>query len=234
MRARLGVTAAIVAALALGLLVRAPAPLASKGDTAVGGPAQSRLYSTSFPTRENPLSENSAWLNGKKDGIDWNDVRTVKGFALLTKPNISDYRDSTAIVKGAWGPNQYVRAMVHMPNPDTKYPMEFEIRVRTTLSANYCAGYEIIGGQQVVRWNGPLGNFTILPDTGPYGTLKHGDLFEVHMVGNVITVYINGVQVNQAVDNTYTTGNPGIGFFSRNPKPPRFGFSSFAASDAPF
>jgi hypothetical protein len=191
------------------------------------------FYTTTFLLKENPISENSRWLNGKTDGLDWRNVRIVPGLALLTKPNVNDYRDSTALLTGTWGPDQYVRAVVRIRNPDLIFTMEFEIRLRSTLSAHSSTGYEVLGGSQIVRWNGPLGDFTILQDEGPYGTLQDGDVFEASIVGNVITVYINGFQVNRAVDNTFTTGNPGMGFFSRNPKPPRFGFSSFTAADFP-
>ena len=33
------------------------------------------------------------------------------------------------------------------------------------------------------------------------------------MIGNVITVYINGVQMVQTTDDTFKTGNRGMGFF---------------------
>ncbi len=52
------------------------------------------------------------------------------------------------------------------------------------------------------------------------------------MNGNRIVVYVNGVQVSQATDGTYATGNPGIGFgLSGSVAPTDFGFSSFTASD---
>ena len=191
------------------------------------------FYTTDFLLREKPISEDSRWLNGKADGLDWRNVRTIPGLAFLTRPNVDDYRDSTALLTGTWGPDQYVRTVVRIPTPATNFEMELEIRLRSSLSAHSCTGYEVLGGSQIVRWNGPLGDFTILQDEGPYGRLQDGDVFEARMVGNVITVYINGLQVNRAVDGTFTTGNPGIGFFSRNPKPPRFGFSSFTASDVP-
>jgi hypothetical protein len=212
----------------LQLLFSASLPSAARGNLSIN------FYTTSFPLKERPISENNRWLNGKTDGVDWRNVRTIPGLAFLTKPNVNDYRDSTAILKGTWGPNQYVRTVVRIPNPDTYYDMEFEIRLRTSLSANRCTGYEVIGGSGIVRWNGPLGDFTELQGEGPYGTLRDGDVFEARIVGNVITVYINGVRVNRAVDSTFTTGNPGMGFFSRNPDPPQFGFSRFTASDVAF
>jgi hypothetical protein len=196
-------------------------------------PAAANFYTTNFLLRENPILENNRWLNGKTDGLDWRNVRIIPGLAFLTRPNVNDYRDSTALLTGTWGPDQYVRAVVRIPNPDTIFTMEMEIRLRSTLSAHRSTGYEVLGGSQIVRWNGPLGDFTILQDEGPYGILRDGDVFEARMVGRVITVFINGVRVNRAVDSTFRTGNPGMGFFSRNPKPPRFGFSSFTASDFP-
>ncbi len=225
-------TLLVVLSLLFGLQFLSPASLISAGDS-IGEPLFN-FYTTNFPLRENPISENNSWSNGKAHGIDWQNVRTRPGFAFFTKPNVDNYDDSTAILKGTWGPNQWVRAVVRIPNPDTQYAMELEIRLRSSLSAHSSTGYEILGGTGIVRWNGPRGDFTILQDEGPYGELHDGDVFEASIVANVITVYINGVQVNRAVDSTFWTGNPGMGFFTRNPNPPRFGFSSFTASDVPF
>ena len=67
-----------------------------------------------------------------------------------------------------------------------------------------------------------------------YG-LKNGDELKASAVGNVITVYINGVKKAQVRDDTFKTGNPGIGIFlacggregiGTNTD---FGFASFAA-----
>jgi hypothetical protein len=55
----------------------------------------------------------------------------------------------------------------------------------------------------------------------------------------VIYLYINGSLILQAADSTYTSGNPGIGFFLDNNNGTSspghstdFGFSSFTASDS--
>jgi hypothetical protein len=55
---------------------------------------------------------------------------------------------------------------------------------------------------QIVRWNGPLGSFPYLADTrgADYG-LKNGDILKASAIGSVITVYVNGVQKAQAVDD---------------------------------
>ena len=173
------------------------------------------------------------WINGKTVGIDWLDIETTPGFAFLTAGSPSGYNDPTAILTGTWGPDQYVRTVVKFPTPDLTYIQEVEIRLRSTITARSNTGYEVLAGNQIVRWNGAIGDFTVLPDTGPYGNVYDGDVFEARMVGNTITVYINGAQVNSATDNTYSSGNPGMGFFTRNPAPTPFGFSSFTASNNP-
>src|SRR5262249_20926689 len=119
------------------------------------------------------------------------------------------------------------------PAADPNYAQEIEIRLRTSISPHSCTGYEVLAGSQIVRWNGAVGDFTVLNDQGPHGALNDGDVFEARIVGNEITVYINGVLVNRAVDGTFTNGSPGIGLFTRNPNPTPFGFSSFTASNSP-
>jgi hypothetical protein len=190
-------------------------------------------YTTNFPGTESPISEGGNWVNGKTTGLDWQNVKITPGFATFAAPNPSSYDDATAILTGIWGADQYVRAVVNMPTVDKVYAQEIEIRLRSSISAHSNTGYEILGGSQIVRWNGPLGDFTVLQTVGTGGNLQHGDIFEATMIGNVITVYINGVQVQTAVDNTYTTGNPGMGFFTRNPSAAAFGFSSYTASNSP-
>ena len=37
-------------------------------------------------------------------------------------------------------------------------------------------------------------------------------MVEATIVGNVIKGYVNGVEVISTVDNTYSAGNPGMGF----------------------
>jgi hypothetical protein len=195
--------------------------------------AGAKVYTTEFTKTENPLSEGERWRNGKAQGVDWQDVRTANGFATFTETNEARFDDSTAVLRGDWGSDQYVRAIVRIPTPDPAFAQEVEIRLRSTITAHSCTGYEVLGGSQIVRWNGPLGDFTVLRDEGPGGELHDGDVFEARVVGNVITVYINGKQVNRAVDNTFTNGSPGIGFFTRNPSASPFGLENFTASDAP-
>ncbi len=45
-----------------------------------------------------------------------------------------------------------------------------------------------------------------------YG-LKNGDILKASIVGHLIRVYINGIEKARVTDDTYKTGDPGIGEF---------------------
>ena len=107
---------------------------------------------------------------------------------------------------------------------DTCYP-EVELRLRSTLSAHLCNGYEIAFSLKpdkmayliIVRWNGPLGDFTYLfNQKGSQYQAKPGDIIKATVVGNVISAYKNGVLIGQATDNVFKSGNPGMGFNERS------------------
>jgi hypothetical protein len=87
---------------------------------------------------------------------------------------------------------------------------------------------------QIVRWNGPLGSWTLLDARGgaSYG-IRTGDVVKATAIGNVITAYINGVAVLQVTDSTYPGGSPGMGFYLQNAtgKNSDYGFTSFTATD---
>ncbi len=58
---------------------------------------------------------------------------------------------------------------------------------------------------QIVRWEGPLGKFTFLATKRgiEYG-LKSGDTLKASIVGNMITVYVNGVEKARINDEVVT------------------------------
>jgi len=69
------------------------------------------------------------------------------------------------------------------------------------------------GYAEIVRWNGPVGGWTSLKKLiGKQYGVKHGDIIEASIVGNVITGYLNGEQKIQIVDDNIKSGAPGIGF----------------------
>jgi hypothetical protein len=199
-------------------------------------------YTTTFPLTENPISESGMWINGGTVGLDWCNVQTnggSPGLAYGTETGSINYNDSTALLTGTWGPNQTVTATVYTTITGNSNYEEVELRVRSSLSAHNCTGYEINFSVnpsnpyvQIVRWNGAFGSFTLLNATGSYGA-KNGDVIKATANGNTITAYLNGTAVLTATDSTYPTGSPGMGFYlqggsgiNRN-----YGFTNFTASD---
>ncbi len=119
-------------------------------------------------------------------------------------------------------PDQEAWGQVRIAKPDPSCHQEVEILLRWTSSAHRTTGYECFARcvndgssyLQIVRWEGPLGKFTYLADKrGVNYGLKDGDILKASIVGNVITVFVNGVEKAQVKDDTYKTGNPGIGTF---------------------
>jgi hypothetical protein len=208
--------------------------------------ATPRTYTTNFPLTESPISENGNWENGKTIGLDWADVATVPGHAFGLEFGLGSgskaYDDAAALLTGNWGPNQTAQATVYSVHQNDSIYEEVELRLRSSLSAHIATGYEILfrcsktkdAYAEIVRWNGPLGSFTYLDrHKGAQYGVASGDVVKATIIGNVITAYINGVQVAQVTDSTYPTGQPGIGFFLQGTTGVNrdYGFTSFTASD---
>ena len=229
------------------LPVEAPFPVPS---------GERHSYTTNFSATEQPLSDRGKWITGRASGLDWADVRTGVGLAYGTESgkNVGDaaYDDSTALLTGTWGADQTVEAEVRSIRPNDEDFEEVELRLRSSLASHSSTGYEVLfrcsksnnAYASIVRWDGRLGMFTYLSQKkGPDSGVADGDLVKATAVGNVITGYINGVQVIQAIDNTYGSGNPGMGFWFRKSSSKKFwrgksagvdtdcGFRRFAAWD---
>src|SRR5882724_1286228 len=112
------------------------------------------------------------------------------------------------------------QAVVHSVNQTSNVYEEVELRLRTTITDHSITGYEInfrctsdaSRYVEIVRWNGPFGSFTYVKTT-PGPGIHDGDVIKASIVGSTITVYINDKRVLQGTDRTYTSGNPGLGFF---------------------
>lgn len=180
----------------------------------------SRLYTTNFDGTENPLSEGGVWVN---NGLDWCFVQKKGGIAFGTQTGTGGYDDSYALLTG-FPPDQTITAVVHrVPRMDISCPREVELLLRWRDAPHSAKGYECLfdhsGTIQIVRWNGPLGDFTVLKPAslgGPWPPIADGDTLKASIVSNHITLYRNGARRAELVDNSYKTGNPGIGFFRRN------------------
>ncbi|HKV75111.1 MAG TPA: hypothetical protein VJN95_11370 [Gemmatimonadales bacterium] len=208
-----------------------------------------RVYASSFPLAESRISEGGNWIGGFTPGVQWSDVQTIPGLAFGRQQidRARSYSDGTALLTGPWGPDQQATATVYSAGPAPEnYYEEVELRLRSTITPNSSTGYEIdwkISSSSaaylvIVRWNGPWGNFTYLPGggTGAQWGVKNGDVVTAKIVGNVISVYKNGVLVTTSTDNTYTSGSPGMGFNLEAPGAGHnqdYGFTTFAATDRP-
>jgi len=209
-----------------------------------------RAYSTSFPFAENPISELDNWSNGMANGLDWGNVETRQGIAYGLQNGAKHFADGTALLRGSWWPDQIVEATVYIRDTNVGDYPEVELRLRSSLSANECTGYEVLWGVAarnpyfaIVKWNGPLGDFEYLYDSSSAGygagtkyAVSNGDVVRATVIGNVITAYINGVQLAQVTDSTFASGNPGMGFnyyCGGDCTGPHdgYGFTSFSATD---
>jgi hypothetical protein len=208
--------------------------------TPPAGAKLQRTYMTSFPVAENPLSESGNWIDGGRAGHDWASVQTAPGLAFGTESGSGGYDDSTAVLAGNWTPDQTAEAVVHTTNQNNKISEEVELLLRTTITAHSITGYEInfkctTGRRsyvQIVRWNGPFGNFTFLKTLYDGPGLREGDVVRATVIGSRITAYINARIALQVTDKTYTTGSPGIGFFNADGTKimdADYGFTKFTA-----
>ena len=207
-------------------------------------PAFSQSYTTRFVGTEDPISENGGWTN---ESADWTHIRKVNGIACGTQTGtntgIYKYDDSYAHLSG-FPPDQEAWGEVHIADAGASCIQELEILLRWSGSPHRTTGYECFAHcvnnaasyVQIVRWDGALGKFTYLADLrGTNYGLKNGDILKASIIGNRIRVSINGVEKAHAVDDSFKTGNPGIGEYfdceggKSHGANADFGFSSFTA-----
>jgi chitodextrinase len=176
-------------------------------------------YSTNFDLTEFPISEGGRW---RRASNQWTSVRTSGGNAYGTNGPADTYDDSYALLSG-FGPNQTAEAVVYRSSSlNTAVTHEVELMLRGSDDSNNARGYEVLfayyGGVQIVRWNGPMGNYTVLPVSGPGSIGRNfvtGDVIKASIIGSTISVYVNGQLIGQTSDSTFATGQPGISFFTR-------------------
>ncbi|HKE92690.1 MAG TPA: hypothetical protein VKB34_00175, partial [Povalibacter sp.] len=204
-------------------------------------------YSTSFDATENPLSEGGKWIAGKSVGGAWNNPQTASGYAFASVrsgASGSRYDDSIAVLSSsaqAFKANQYAEGTVYLASGYSGASHEVELLLRFSIGSQDAHGYEILWGLPgyiaIVRWNGPLGNYTPLydPGKGSIAVPKDGDVLRAEINGSIITVKLNGntvasVNVNAAGGTVYSSGQPGIGFWPVDTSTPKnLGWKSFQA-----
>jgi hypothetical protein len=99
-------------------------------------PGKYRTYAPDFRLKENPITEDGKWINGKVDGLDWCDVATIPGLAFGLESGSRGYDDPVALLKGNWSSDLTVEATVHSVNQNGGISDEIELRLRSALSAH--------------------------------------------------------------------------------------------------
>jgi len=203
--------------------------------TAAGGGV---TYASDFNLVESPISEGGVW---KHFGLDWALVNTSGGLAYGTQTGNGGYDDSYAHLTG-FPPDQAASGVIHLDAAiDRSTSHEVEILLRWSDSAHDAHGYECnlsYDGSyaQIVRWNGPLGSFTPLMQGSAPSGVHEGDTLRAQIVGSTIIMTLNGSQIASVTDSTFSSGNPGMGFWRGSPSGAfsgDYGFTRFAATSVP-
>jgi hypothetical protein len=198
------------------------------------------MYTTDFNLTESPISENGAWHH---NGLDWTTVNTASGYAFgnqaigVTRSGAGQYNDSYAYLSG-FSSDQQASAVVHLGTIDPGCSHEVEILLRWADGPHSARGYECNlswngAYAEIVRWNGALGDFTYLFRGSVPNGVRDGDTLTAAIVGNTITLSVNGQVRATATDSTFATGNPGMGFYrgvSGCGSLGDFGFTRFTAT----
>jgi hypothetical protein len=204
-----------------------------------GGSIGEVTYSTNFDLAESPLSENGAWHHA---GLDWTLVETAGGIAYGTqalgvpRSGPTGYSDSYAYLAG-FPPDQEASAVVALGTIDASCTHEVEVILRWADSTHDARGYECnvaFDGSyaQIVRWNGPVGDYTYLATGNVPGGVHDGDTVSASVVGSHISLSVNGSVRASADDPTFPSGNPGVAFWRGDSGCGTFGdygFTSFTA-----
>jgi hypothetical protein len=203
-------------------------------------------YRTAFPSTENPISENGAWLSGSRIGGP--DVQVSPGFAYgVIGPS---GKDAIAILAGSWNPDQSAQATVKINNRmDMSTYQEVELHLREIYIQGLCGsypqgcalGYEIMVGTNhdylnIARWDAPP-NFVYIAQNKSVH-INDGDTVLATVSGQnpvTINVYVHGTLILTGIDsspNRALTGAPGIGFNAdQGATYADAGWSSFRAAD---
>ena len=201
-----------------GSLAAAAATACASAPEPIPAPSTPRSrYTTDFAGTENPISEGGAWSHR---GRPWTRVQKKDGLAHGTQGGYGGYDDSYAYLSG-FATDHQGEAVVYVSPRLVGEPHEVELLLRWADSAYEARGYECLwsfeGDVDIVRWNGPPGDFnSIGVAEGRLGRrLVTGDQVRARVVGPVITCYINDRLMARATDATWKDGQPGIGFYRR-------------------
>jgi hypothetical protein len=209
-------------------------------------PFRNAAYSTTFSgAPENPISEGGVWFHTRLNNAFIATV-TSPNRAVGTQPGGQVLSGDSFAYLSRFNPNVSAQATIYKdPTIDTitgEHEIELLLRMvdTSTTSCGYECNMSSVGAySQIVRWD-PT-SFTYL--AGQFSSSFSpapvtGDIFIATIVGGTITTYISRlsgggpVQLQQATDNTYPDGQPGIGMWladaAQVANQPKFGFTSYS------
>ena len=214
------------------------------GSVGVGGLSGVGVpFVTDFDLTEAPIHEGNSWHH---DGLDWALVDTDNGIAFGTqllgvaRSGPSQYNDAYAYLTG-FAPDQQASGVIHKGLIDTSCTHEVEILLHWSDGPHSAAGYECNLAHdgayaEIVRWNGPVGDYTYLARGSVSGGVRDGDVLSASIIGATITLSVNGAVVVSATDATFTSGNPGMAFWRGSSGCGTlgdFGFTRYSATSLP-
>lgn len=172
---------------------------------------------------ENPVSEAGRWARNQSNA--WTNMRVVSGNMVGTQVG-NDYDDSYAIAQGDFGADYEINTVVFRHASISAANHEVELEFRFLDDADSVRGYEVLlnkdGTIQCFRWNDTFSLFTEITGVGfsNVGSVPSNALLKGKIVGDIITIYYDGVQqgtfdISSIPGTKYTTGNPGLGAFCR-------------------
>jgi hypothetical protein len=175
-------------------------------------------FSTSFTTSENPISEGGAWAHNTAN--PWQKVQTT-GANAIAAAYTELFDDAYAFLANWSGDNYEVIATVYWPGGGAG---ELELLLRLSDSATQVKAYECLynvgGSWQIVRWNGPLGDYTVIHQGGTVpGGGSDGNQIRATIVGSTITMYWRASPTNSwttlgsVIDSVLSSGKPGIAIY---------------------
>lgn len=221
-----------------------------------GGAPWGKVYSTSFPATENPISQGGIWTNGSvfsQGAATKTNVQTAgKAYGTMVSFDSTNFIDSIAVLSG-FHADQQVLVTISNSGGFSGFSLEVEILLHSDITSAHVFQYEVdcvYGGQGIdlVRWDmtaASPNSFTKLRNLVSNETpFANGDQVLAFIKGTVITVQYKLVASSTfstvfTYDTSgdsikYTTGNPGIGFWNQTgltADQPLFALSNFTASE---
>lgn len=166
-----------------------PPPLVSVsgGSSASTTCPNGTTYSTTFSLNENPISDGGVWTHNPSN--IWQKIQTTGGNAIAA--NYTEDVDDAYAYLGNWPTNDYdIVATVLYGGLNAG---EAELLLRVSDSPTSVRAYEFLyntaGSWQLVRWNGPHNDYTVIHPGGGTPGAGNGAQIRATIVGTKISLF---------------------------------------------